>query len=314
MKAVAPTIKLDGPTESNAASYGEPSSDTSCVTTNGPNSACADGDPGYSNNDDYIPYLLTYGNPKPDVITFHGYGGIQETPESTVFNNIRADQMANFNRLDKSLVDHLNIPVWIDELNYNAGNPPGGDYRSMTQVGSAWLADAVVQWAKDDTHVQHLIQWNIDAQGVSWQLFGTASDAPNKSTCIPQPACTHIENGEPDLEYWSMYEINRLLTSGYQVPVSNVPTGFSALAVQTDAHHVVLLLVNTRQGNDNGIGASATVRVHLKGATVTDAHDTAINGSTSVSTGPSTVDLGAQSRLSISSAGYQVDLIQFKVT
>jgi len=55
------------------------------------------------------------------------------------------------------------------------------------------------------------------------------------------------------------------------------------------------------------------VNVQLSGATATDTQDVAINGSTSMSNGPTAHDLGAESSLTINSAGYQVDLIKLTI-
>src|SRR5205823_4121209 len=97
----------------------------------GVNSVCANGDPGYSIGSDYIPTLLFYGNPKPDVITFHAYGTSSgDSPESPVFGSISSYEVAGFNQVDKAAIDAANVPVWIDESNIDAGTV--GDWTSGT--------------------------------------------------------------------------------------------------------------------------------------------------------------------------------------
>ena len=315
MRAVDSSIKLAGPVEANSTGYGPPSVDTSCVTTSGVNSPCTNGDPGYSIGSDYIPTLLFYGNPKPDVITFHAYGSSAgNSPESPVFGSISGYEVAGFNRVDKAAIDAANVPVWIDESNINASTvgswTSGTDYRSMTQMGSAWLADDVIQWANADSHIQHILQWAANAGDASFELFGGGTPPSN---CLPQPACLNLRKSQPDLQYWSIYEINHLLGSGTIVPISGVPAGFAAIAVQTDAHTVDVMLVNLQAGNNDGNGAPGAVDIQVQGAAVTNTSQTTINGNTNMATGPSTKDLGAQSNVSINAAGYQVDILKFTI-
>jgi hypothetical protein len=313
MLAIDPTIKLNGPVESNASSYGEPSVDTACVTTNGFGSSCVNGDPGWSISTDYIPTLLKYANPLPNVVTFHGYGtSCCDTPETPNFTSISSYEIANYNSTDKAAIDAANIPVWIDEANYNANSAASNSYRSMTQVGSAWMADEELQWANADPHVQHILDWNANSGNPSWELFYQGSSMSGNTVCLPQPACQDLTPGEPDLEYWELYEYNHLFGgTGKLVSVSNVPSGFAAIAVQTSSTTVVVMLVNTQQGSDNGNGASGTANIQLQGASVTDTQRTTINGSTNMTNGPTTTDLGAQSNIAIDSTGYEVDLIKF---
>jgi hypothetical protein len=314
MKAVDPTIKLVGPAEANANGYGEPSVNTACVTSNGTNSSCTNGDPGWSISTDYIPTLLKYATPLPNVISFHAYGSYTtDTPEGNTFSRISTYEVPAYHGTDKAAIDTHGIPVWLDETNVDAQNAPNNqDFRSMTQMGSAWLADSLIEWANADPKIQHMLQWSSNSNNNSWELFGLSNNSGD-SSCVPQPACRDIRKSQPDLEYWSIYEMNHLLRSGRLVPVGGVPAGFAALAVQTSSNTVVVMLVNTRQGNDDGNGASGTASVEVVGEPVTSVHETAIRGSTSMPNGPSTTDLGAHSHVSINLAGYEVDFLKFTV-
>ena len=318
MKAVDSSVKLNGPVESNSASYGSPSVDTSCVTTNGLNSTCTNGDAGWVIPTDYIPTLLTYGKPLPNVITFHAYGSAtSDTPEASTFSSINSYEIANYKSTDEAAIDAANIPVWIDEANVDAndtGAPnTGEDLRSMTQMGSAWLADDMIQWTSTDSHIQHIVTWAANSADTSWEQFGT-SNRTGDTSCVPQPSCQDILLGQPDLEYWTMYEINQWFTAGSTVQLTGLPSGFNGIAVQTGPKTIVMAVVNTQQGNDDGNGAAGSYTVQLQGASVADTKLMAINGSTDLSAGPTTQDLGAQSSVTVNAAGYEVDLIQFTLS
>lgn len=315
MKAVDPSIKVSGPVEANSSGYGMPSVNTLCVTSDGPNSACTDGGPGYAITSDYIPTLLKYGRPAPDVITFHGYGSACcDTPEASNFASITSYEIDDFKATDQEAVDAAGIPIWIDEANYNANDAPVNSYRSMTQVGSAWLADDLIQWALAEPLVRHIVQWAANSADPSFELFGTKTLAGDQS-CVPHPACEKIKQGEPDLEYWTMYELDHLLAGGGKlVTIGNVPAGFVALGVQTDATHVVVVLDNIQQGADDGNGAAGTADVQLQGADVADTRLTRISASTNLEDGPTTASLGPRSHVQIAAEGYEVDLIDFTLS
>jgi hypothetical protein len=316
LKAIDPSIKATGPTQSNTKPIGgDPWIDPTCVTTSGLGSACANGDPGLRNYSTYVNYLIANANPKPDVITFHAYGGGDDTNESYSMSSVESSQIGNWNSYgEHSAIDAAGLPVWIDEGNVSANNEGnesyGTDFRSMTQMGAAWWAESVVDWANQDPNVKYILDWADQGGDTAWSLF--ESGTPSAS-CLPAPACSNLANSEPDLAYWAVDEINNMLPGGRLVPVSNVPAGFAALAVQTDATHVVVLLVNTAVGIANGQGSPGTVGVQVAGATVSDTQATVINGSTSPANGPVTTDLGAQSSVTVNAAGYEVDLLRFTI-
>ena len=310
------SIDVMGPVAANPAEESMSSVDSHCVTTNGLNSVCANGDSSWSPDDQYAQALMTFANPKPDILTFHTYGtdfGDCSTPESSNFSSVPNYLISGYanNGSVKSLDDSLGIPIWITENNYNAGTEPSGCYEQMLQLGSAWLAYNFIEWTHAEPNVQSLIQWAIAGAATGEMFFEGYGSGTTSSNCSPQPTCANLVKGEPGLNYWTMYEIDRLLGPGHVVNVSNVPSGYAALAVQTGANTVVLALVNTQQGSDNGNGAAGTVNVQLAGKSVTDTQLTAINGNTNMTNGPSTNDLGAQSSVTINAGGYEVDLMKF---
>jgi hypothetical protein len=321
MRAVDPTVGLVGPAVANPNPVYSPwsSVDTACVTTHGLRSSCANGDPGWLSTEDYVPMLLRRGKVKPSAVSMHAYGTSSSiTPEDSTFSAISGWAVPSFNASDKAAVDAADVPVWITEANVDAayeGSPIGGkSYRSATQMGSAWITANLINWAQDDSHIQKIFDFATDGNNASFMLWGKSNESANGS-CVPRPACTYLRPQQPDQQYWSIYELNHLLGSGGKlVPLSNVPSGFQAMAVQTDAHTVVLVVVNEHQGNNDGNGAPGAFEVQLRGATVKDVQQTAINGSTSMADGPATTHLGARPRVEVHAAGYEVDFLKFTVS
>jgi hypothetical protein len=339
MRAVDPTVQIIGPAESlPQEGYTNDWVDVNCVTSNGigngnatdtgrpsantTGGACANGDHGWWQGTDYIPTLLAHANPLPSAITFHSYGNdgnnFSSQSEDNFFSGALPEyQIANYNATDKAAVDAANIPVWIDEANVTAADTSGtnnDDYRIATQMGSAWFAYNEIEWSEDDPLIQNITQFTADGGTTAFMLFGAGNESGNTS-CFPQTSCQNVEQNQPVLQYWTIAEINQLLGAGGKfVNVSNVPSGFQALAVQTNPTTVIVLLANTQQtanGATTGLGASATADIQLAGATVTDAQAITINASTNNTNGPTTIDLGAESNININASGYEVDLLKF---
>jgi hypothetical protein len=319
MKAVDSTIELTGPTVSNPHSVaGTPWVNPSCVTTGPPGGGahCTNGASGWLSSTDYVPELLSYGSPTPDVVTIHAYGGLDDS-DANYFSNL-ASQVKSYRNTDQTAVDAAHVPVWIDETNVNADNAgaqsSATNLRAMTQLGAAWLADSTIVWAQADPLVRQLFQFEADgANDANFALFGTTSERGNGS-CTPQPSCQAITSGQPDLEYWATEAIDSWMTAGTTIPYANTPAGFNALAVQTSPNTIVLLLVNTQAGSGNGNGAPGTAQIQIDNTSVTDTKEITINGSTNLATGPAVRDLGAQSSVTINAAGYEVDLLKFTTT
>jgi hypothetical protein len=310
VKAVDPTIKLVGPTISNPISLAVGDVVRTAVTT-GP------GDDSWISDEDYVPLLMAKGDPKPDVVSIHNYGwyegdGSTETQEWSGLSS----GISDFVSQDQAAVG--NTPVFLDETNIDAGNfgtaPEATDLRAETQMGSAWLADSYVQWCARAPQVKELMQEEVYNGDVAWGLFSSASYA-GSTTCVPQPACQNLRPSEPNLEYWLVREMNAWLPAGSAaVPVSGLPSGFAAFAVQPAAGTVVVVVVNTRIGSSNGNGLAGALNVDLSGAAVRDVQEMTIDGATSVITGPSITDLGPSQAVPLSMAGYGVTLLKFTVS
>jgi hypothetical protein len=309
VRSVDPSIKLVGPTISNPISLAPGDVVTTDVTT-GPD------DHSWISNDDYVPVLMAGGSPKPDAVSIHNYGW---------FNGDSSTETQQWGGLNSGISDFISqdqaavgtTPVFLDETNLDAGNfgnSPAPDLRAETQMGAAWLADSYVQWCARAPQMAQLMQYEVYNGDVAWGLFSDASYQGDTS-CVPQPACQNLRASEPNLEYWMMRAMNDWLPAGSAVvPVSGVPPGLAAFAVESSANTVVLVVVNTQIGNSDGNGAPGTLNVQLSGGSASDVQKMTVDGSTDMLNGPSTVDLGAENTIPLSMAGYGVALLKFTLS
>jgi hypothetical protein len=313
IKAVDPTIKAIGPV-TGASSGAIPSADTTIVTT-GPN------DDSWRDHMDWIPRLLKTQTPgdtssgttpatQPDIVSYHMYGAWQgsTTSDAQYFIGQLGDfDIPTFLSTDSAIVGSK--PVWITETNTDAGFLDNDDFRAVTQMGSAWLADAMVQHCLRAPQIQQLFQFEV-ANTHTWNLFG--ENAP--STCYPKPACTNSKSQQPNLEYWMIYWASRYFPAGSKVAtVSGVPAGFVALAVQPpNSTKVSMIVINTQSGSSPGVGVPGSVQIQLSGATSSDTKEIVIDGNTDVVNGPTETNLGAQSAVTLNLNGFGVAMLNFE--
>lgn len=303
MKAVDGSIKLVGPVISNAASLASETVDTTVVTT-GPS------DSSWKDFTDYVQRLMSDGTPKPDIIDFHAYGGWQGSADTdaSYWNAAAIQQQINdFNSVDKPYIG--STPAWITETNLDAGGLDTNDFRAMTQLGSAFMADDLIKWCTQAPEVTGL--FHFEAQnGNTWALYDGATPPAN---CYPQPACSNESTGNPNLEYWLIYEMSRYFPVGSKIaPVSGVPAGYAAMAIQPPGSSKVnIVVVNEQTGASPGVGTAGTVAVQLAGATVSDTQQVVVDGATSPVNGPIVADLGAQSSVTLNMNGYAVAILSF---
>jgi len=301
MKAADPTVKLVGPTISNPISLANVDVNTHVVTSD-------PGDTSYRNTADYIPTLMAGASPRPDVISFHGYGGFRGSQDTDAGYFQGVDQaISDFQGTDATAVG--STPAWLSETNLEAGWLDATDYREMTQLGSAWIGHSFAAWCSRAPQLSELFQFEAQ-QGNTWTLIA-GQDAPG--TCYPQPSCLNVKAGEPNLEYWALQWINRLFPPGSRVAqVTGVPAGVDVLAVQQPGSaSLSVLVVNRRTGASPGLGAPAALTLHPAGMTPTDAKVLVIDGDTDLAQGPVVADLGSQGAVSLSLPGYAVAIVTF---
>ncbi len=301
IKAIDSTAKVVGPVTSNPQSLAPISTVTTAVTT-GP------GDNSWKDSTDYVPYLMAHGSPAPDVVSYHSYGNYlgSASSDASYFSGL-ASAMNDYKTVDEGSIG--TTPAWITETNIDAGFLDNTDYRAVTQLGAAWLADEMASYCQQAPSVQELFQFEV-ANTNTWNLF-SGVDAP--ANCYPQPACLNIKAGEPNLEYWLIYWLSRYFPAGSSIaPVSGTPAGYTAYAARApDSSTISMLVVNTQTGSNPGEGTAGSIDVQLSGATSTDTQQVMIDGSTDVAAGPATTDLGAASTVSLNLAGYGVAMLKF---
>ena len=304
MKAVDGSIKLVGPIISNAASLAAVTVDPTVVTT-GPS------DTSWKDFEDYVQRLEADGSPKPDVIDFHSYGNWNgsTSTDASYWSNTGStqSQINDFNSVDKPYIGAT--PVWITETNLDAGGMNNTDYRAETQLGSAFLADNYIKWCSQAPRVAELYQFEAQ-NGNTWALYQGGTPPAG---CYPQPLCLSLSTGEPDLEYWLIYWLSRNFPAGSTIaPVSGVPTGYEAFAIQPPSStQIDMIVVNTQVGATPGVGVAGAVSVQLTGATVTDTTQVIIDGTINPAMGPTTTDLGAVNTVNLSLNGYGVAMLSF---
>lgn len=302
MKAVDATAQMVGPTISNPQSLAVTSTNTTVVTT-GPS------DNSWRDSTDYIPYLMSNGLPKPDVVSFHSYGNYvgSASSDASYFNGL-SSALSDYKSIDASSVG--NTPVWMTETNPEAGFLDNTDYRTLTQLGSAWLADEMIQYCEQAPSVQQLFQFEV-ANTNTWNLFGQTPPA----NCYPQPTCLNVRSGEPNLEYWMIHWVSQYFPAGSHIAaVSSVPAGYAAFAAQAPGStKLSVIVVNTQVGGSPGVGVAQSATIQLSGATSNSTKQVMIDGSTDMTNGPTEVNLGAVSAVNLNLAGYGVALLSFDI-
>jgi hypothetical protein len=301
MKAVDPTAKIVGPTISNPQSLATRSTVTTAVTT-------SPSDTSWYDDSDWIQRLMTNGNPAPDVISFHNYGNWQgsTSTDASYFQGTQSG-INDFLSIDQPYLG--NTPAWITETNADAGFMDNTDYRTLTQLGSAFMADDFIQWCKQAPAVTGLFQF--EAMGSNtWNLYAGA-DAP--ANCYPQPACLNVKASEPDLEYWVIHWIQQFFPAGSTVAaVSGIPAGYAAFAVQPPSStDINVIVVNEQSGGSPGVGAPGNIAVQLSGATSSTTNQVTVDGTTDMVNGPTESGLGAQNSVNLSLNGFGVAMLSF---
>ena len=274
MLAVDPAIRLIGPTTGNAISGRDP---------------------------EYLPVLMAGAVRKPDVVSFHGYGGwLNSQSDEALFDGDRG--YGGIAEIERGLAQVQawapGIPIWVTELNVNsAWEEDDPAQRPWTACGVAWGASAFL----------HLALGGVDA---AFQYQFAHPD-------LRQFSLVDSNTGDPLLPYWRDYYLARYFPPGSTLlSASSRLAQVEVLAARPPRSRNVHVLVVNRRVDDGapaaGVGLPATVRIKLAGT-----HDVSgvtvrmLEASTPLQTGPAVVTLPADKTASVSFGGYGAALLEF---
>ena len=275
MLAVDPAIKLVGPTT------GAP------VTGRSP---------------DYLPALLAGARHRPDVVSFHAYGGWQNAQtDRFIFDG---DGMCcGLAGIDRGLAEVRAIagdtPVWITELNVNSawdGDDPAA--RPWTAYGAAWGASAFARFARAGVDTVYQFQFAHP----TLRQFSMLDAA-----------------GVPMLPYWRDYYLARYFPPGSVLlsATSSLDEIETLAARPPGSANVRVLVINRRVESDTAVGgpgAPATVQVTVSNlAPAMGVTLRLVDATTPLENGPTLASLPGGDAASVSLPGYGFALLEFVV-
>jgi hypothetical protein len=274
MLAVDPTIKLVGPTTANA------------ITRHVP---------------DYLPALIAGTVHRPDVVSFHAYGGWKNAQsDGVLFDGERG--CCGIDTIESGIAQVAawapGIPIWITELNVSsAWDQDDPAARPWTALGAAWGASAFRRTALA----------GVDA------VFQFTFVAPElRQFSLVDPA-----DGRPLLPYWRDYYLARYFPPGSTIlATSGPPRDIEVLAARAPgSDNVRVLVVNrTLNGSDTvgGPGVPATVRVTVGDlGGVTAVFERTLDASTPLDDGPAARALPTGTAVTVTLSGYGASMIEF---
>ena len=273
MLAIDPSIRLVGPATSAAITLRVP---------------------------DYLPTLLAGAVHRPDVVSFHAYGG---------WKNSQTDQflfdgqggccglVGMLRGLAQIRAWAPGIPVWITELNvnsaYDADDPAG---RPWSALSVAWGASAFRQLAVA----------GVDA------VLEYAFVHPR----LRQFSLVDSKSGDPFLPYWRDFYLGRYFPAGSEIlPATSPVDDVEVLAARPPGSRSInVLLINRRvdPGVVGGPGMPVTVRISLA-ADDTPERGTlrVIDANTPLASGPASTEVTIDREMAVTLPGYGVALLEF---
>lgn len=264
MRAVDPSIKVIGPATANI--------DT-------------------GQNPEYVPDLMHNAIYKPDVISYHGYGGWDNSQSDLDMFDGDTGLRYIVNGVDQVHSWALGKPIWVTEINVNAawGNDPRK--RSWSAYGVAWGATAFRNFG----------------------LKGVALLNQYDFIEIPQFGLIDDTTGATNLPYWRDMLLNQSFPIGSTIlSSSSSKANILALAVRQSNGTINILVINRQVNSPSSVGGPglrATVTVQLRGITPRAISLQKIDSSTKPSIGPQLVTLSSSTSLQVSFNGYGMAIL-----
>ena len=270
MRAVDPSIKVVGPATANVETGQDP---------------------------EYVPDLMQHAIYKPDVISYHGYGGWDNSQgDLEMFDGgPDTDGLAYIvNGVDTVRAWAPGKPIWLTEMNVNAdwGNDPAR--RPWTAYGVAWGATAFR---------------NLGLKGVA--LLNQYDFIE-----IPQFGLIDDTTGATNPGYWRDMLLNQSFPPGSTIlRSSSSKADILALAVRQSNGTINILVINRQVNSPSSVGGPglpATLTVQLQGITPAAISLQKIDGSTNSSREPQIVTLSPSTSLQVSFNGYGMAILHVK--
>jgi len=227
MLAIDPTIKVIGPATAQAFTASRP---------------------------DYLAALLDGATHKPDIISFHAYGGWSNSQSDRFLldgavGKFGLPAIAQETQAVRAIAPRT--PIWITELNVNsAWDRDDPTERPWTAFGAAWGGSAFRLLA-------------LDAADAVFQYRFSHPD-------LRQLSLVDERTGSPLLVYWRDYYLARYFPPGSEILSSTSShAGIEVLAARPpgsrDVHVLVVDRVPDGGSTLGGPGQAASVRVEVRG-------------------------------------------------
>ena len=291
LKAVDPNVKLVGPATTNPEPINAPSVIRTAGPTSGPN------DDSYHDRRSYYELLEEPSEPnKPDVMSYHGYGGWNGTETN-------AQMLKQIDTIAAGIRTNIlpysgNTPLWQTEANVNATGMPAGDARATNQFAAAWWGKMFAVMSQTSPNIQRVFHYVITESNTYDLIWDSTYKGIAGSLA-----------GRPTMPYWAIMNLDQAFPAGSKLlDVSGAPAGsyVVAAALPPTFTHVNVLVANAPSAE-----APLSGTLKISGRAVTASTRRTIDASTSMATGPAAVDGGALNDQPINLGGYGLTIYGF---
>ena len=278
MRSVDPTIRLAGPTTARGVE---------------------------GNGHTYLELLMRSADPKPDVVTLHGYGSHDERDlDRCLFDGYAsgkgclADGIPTLTKmLTRLQAPAAGRPIWVTESNAFASYAIDAKARNWGPLGAAWRASVFARLA---------------GMGVG-AIFDYSFVHPGGD----QFSAVDPTTGARLLPYWTNRELARAFPLGATILPSRAgPRGIDTLAVRLPSGAIHVLIVNrivARPDDVGGSGESSTIELQLAGvASGGEISVRTFDAATSLESGPTSRTIGRGASASLTLPGYSVTIVRYE--
>jgi hypothetical protein len=252
---------------------------------------------------DYVPLLMSGATRKPDVVSFHSYGGWDNAQgDRFLFDGDDSCPQCGLHGMVSGLAQVKawapGLPVWVTEVNVNAayGNDP--KRRPWSGFGAAWGSSMFRAMVLGGAALLHQYEFVANDQ------FGLLEETTGKVL----------------LPYWRDYYLSRAFPYGSTLlSAATTTTGIEVLAARAPgSSNVRVLVVNRQTASATSVGAPglpATVQVNVNGVGgVNSVTARILDDNTPLASGPALVALPVGTSASITFGGFGAAIVEFSTT